>query len=189
MYFIDEDHIEQKPSYTMADFWPRVGASFIDACILMPIVAVNYLNFFSWKNVSIFLVATFVQVSYKPIMEFKYGATFGKKIFGLKVIDDSTHNINFNQAILRSIFSLLSVLISLSININMFTSNDIMDINTLDELTKYFDNFPVLQLFQSVLITTTFIDILFLLFFYDQRKTLHDIISRTKVIYSRKLNF
>lgn len=186
MQYIDEDEIKNTPSYTMADFWPRVGATFIDALILAPLVAITYINFFSWKILSVFLITTSLQMIYKPLMEFVQGATLGKKIIGLRVISDDGGNISFNQSVLRSIFSILPVLVSLTIYINLFTSNDIVEIDNLTKLSEYFTNFPVLQMFQNFFMTITFVDVLILLFFYERRKTLHDIISRTRVIKVEK---
>lgn len=105
---IDDDHNKPKATEEFAGFWIRLGAFIIDFAVslLVGIVIGNFLSLnaedsFSW-GVLIFPVYIIIALT-------MYSTTFGKNIYGLKIVNEKEHgNINVGKAIGRTISYILS---------------------------------------------------------------------------------
>ena len=92
-----------------AGFWIRLAAYYIDGFILLiPILLISLLFGFSLEKISTkelpwFLTLLLVAIvwSYNVFFLTKYGATPGKKAFGMKVIGDYGKVIGLKSAVLR----------------------------------------------------------------------------------------
>ena len=67
-----------KEEIEYAGFWIRVGAAIIDSFVMIPIIAISFYNLLSLKSVILLYILTLISAVYKPLMEWRYGATVGK---------------------------------------------------------------------------------------------------------------
>ena len=75
-------------------FWIRVAASFIDGLIFLPMIILLFLDLLWWKSFLLVVVLTIPNLVYKPFMEAFKGATLGKMICGLRVVDPYGDNLS-----------------------------------------------------------------------------------------------
>jgi hypothetical protein len=81
-----------------AGFWSRLGALLIDGIILAPLsFGISYFNIVSWKSLLVLILLGLITVTYKPVLEFLYGATWGKMALKLKVV-----SLQFENATLEN---------------------------------------------------------------------------------------
>lgn len=99
----------------------RFVASIIDTFIFLPVGYIIRPLFVSldssigtafWGEVFLQLIA----VSYYILMHYYLGQTFGKMLFKVKVLDIAEQPITFLQAILRSLPTLIALVISINFN-------------------------------------------------------------------------
>lgn len=103
-----------------AGFWIRVGAVIIDGIIINIVLAIigGVFVFSSYKNnsaLSNFLlvqsVPFLIWIFYYPFMESQSGATFGKKILRIKVINVNGEPVSFLRSLLRNLAKIISAFI------------------------------------------------------------------------------
>lgn len=90
-------------------FWRRVFASFIDGLILLPFSALLMYTQGISKEMGIWisLPAALLFSSYYIFMHWQYGATLGKRMLSLRVVDEyHEREISFVSALLRGSFYL-----------------------------------------------------------------------------------
>lgn len=97
----DLTDIETGSGEKWAGFWIRVGASLIDFLVYLPLIGLNMYNLYVFKNLPLQLIVTLLLILYKPFMEFKYGATFGKMAVKIKVVSKDFEMITLSQSIIR----------------------------------------------------------------------------------------
>ncbi|MEQ8561834.1 MAG: RDD family protein [Cytophagales bacterium] len=85
-----------------AGFWIRVGATFIDFFVLLIPIVIYWMFLFYWKNLGLVLVVYILITLYKPFMEYKYGATVGKMVLGLKVFSSELEKLSVKQTLVRA---------------------------------------------------------------------------------------
>ncbi len=90
-----------KENVPYASFTERLLAYFIDVALFLPLTAIEAYNTNWWKRIDIMLLCILVWSIYKPLMEWKFGGTLGKKIMQIRVVNYDYEAINFNQAMLR----------------------------------------------------------------------------------------
>lgn len=83
-----------------AGFWIRVGATLIDELIFLPLIAIAVVAL-SARSGYLLLLVSLPGFLYKPFMESCYGATLGKMICQLKVIDRQGENLRLWRAYVR----------------------------------------------------------------------------------------
>jgi len=103
-----------------AGFWIRVGASLIDFAVLLPFVALNLYNLYVQKILPLQLLIAIPMFLYKPFMEYRYGATFGKMAVKIKVVNKELGQITAMQSILRYTPWILSQALSLYSTIALY---------------------------------------------------------------------
>jgi uncharacterized RDD family membrane protein YckC len=163
-------------------FWSRFGASFIDGLILMPVsFGLSYLNITSWKSAIILVIFSMVTLSYKPVMEFVYGATLGKMALRLRVTNLEFENASLGEILLRNIFHLTPGLISLFFTIGVYTDPGFESVDGFGDFTIFLQGFPILQYINYVVIFITLVDVIVLIS-DPQKRSLHDKIGGTFVI-------
>jgi len=167
-------------------FGPRLGALLLDALFIgIPVAAVNFYNLATLRSFWLWLLIAFVATAYKPIMEAIYGATWGKMIVFIKVVDYDGEKINSFQAILRSIFTIGQTLIT--IPIYFFVFND----SYLLELDGFFDfsiglseRFPGLNILGAINFLIILVELIALVVDQPYWRSLHDRIAKTYVVES-----
>jgi uncharacterized RDD family membrane protein YckC len=98
-------------SLTPADFGPRVLAKVVDVLGLLLIIAVILLLAWAspWGEMTIFLIGMAVLVAafgfliYTIVAEWRSGPTFGKRRYGLLVVQESGAPITLGQSVVRQL--------------------------------------------------------------------------------------
>ncbi|MCD4743504.1 MAG: RDD family protein [Desulfobacteraceae bacterium] len=158
-------------------FWPRFWAPTIDSLVLwIPTSLLPYLIFqiFDLERKSTFLLycfVVFIYYFYGIYFHGTYGATIGKMITKVKVVDSITEeSITFKQAFIRdSIAILLSIIFVIYVFFADNSGNDI-DVNS----SFYIFLIPGLWFLAEVITMLT----------NRRRRALHDYIAGTVVIRS-----
>ena len=123
------NEVSQIQQIRYAGFWVRFAAYCIDKIITAPIVGIIFsvVSIFSKKFLSrensFYQIEEFISYviifpvmwSYFIFMTYKYKATLGKMILGIKVVSDKEAELNLGQIILREIIGKLISSLSFSI--------------------------------------------------------------------------
>ncbi len=172
---------EEEMSITYAGFWERFGAIILDWLVLLPITIVNYYNTRNWRSVGLMAFISVAVICYKPLLEYLYSATLGKKGIGLTVVNKAYEKITGKEALLRNIFSIAVGLIAIPISAyTLQRGNRIrtVGIHGLDDLDA------------SQIISVLFSCFVFVLYLADaiclvsnaKKQSIHDLIAGTYVI-------
>lgn len=84
-----------------ATFTQRLFAFMVDCLVFIPLNLLGNFNLLSIKSLALSVFITIVWWIYKPVMEWKFGATLGKMALKIRVVDEGLEAISFNQAMLR----------------------------------------------------------------------------------------
>ncbi|PCE66690.1 RDD family protein [Sediminicola luteus] len=170
---------------TYAGFWPRALALVIDS-ILIGIVSggISYLNITQYKDFGLYLSLTLITGLYKPLLEKWFGATLGKMIIGLKVVDYEHKPISFDATFMRSVFHLAPMLFSIPYYYRAFQDQKLVAINDFFEFSIAFSQaFPVLGIVANLSLVITVVEVIVLMTDPDGRfRSLHDRLAKTYVI-------
>jgi uncharacterized RDD family membrane protein YckC len=141
-----------------AERWKRFVAFALDKIIFIVIVLAFLFLFSEFFAIITMLSGLFYQI-YLVIFHYKYGATLGKMMLNIKIINLEGNNINFKQAFLRS---------SVPIVISLLAMPPIAHL------------FPI-KLYYLLTISWYLLD-LFIFFIDKERRALHDFIAGTIVV-------
>ena len=103
--------VELAPRF--ASFGNRFGAALLDALCTLPIAGGIFYYMMIAPNWQSYVGVTLLAALYKPVMEGAFGATLGKMILKLKVVQKGGEQITWSQALTRYIPWVLSTAISL----------------------------------------------------------------------------
>lgn len=93
----------------------RIGAFIVDVVILYLIAGVlNYTLAYSDYYFYAVIASTLVVMLYRPLLEGYYGATLGKMIFKLKVVNQDFAHISYGKAFARNIIHISYSLVNVS---------------------------------------------------------------------------
>lgn len=170
-------------------FWPRAGAYFLDGLIIGSLTfSLNLLNIAQFKDFTFYLLIALMSALYKPYMESKYGATFGKMILKIKVTDPNFNQISFNNSLLRSAILIVPGLLLIPIYYFAFNNPQLSEISGFMEFSEFLSfEYPIQNWIGNLALLIVVIEIIVLL--TDATKTqrsLHDQIAKTYVIYDKK---
>jgi len=102
-----KEQLQQTENY--GRFWPRAGAWMIDQALILVCLILIAIFFGAWSDDWDTLVGYFGLVVYSTFFLKLYGATPGKMIFGLKVVDEKTRGeLNFGKSFNRSLSYFIS---------------------------------------------------------------------------------
>ncbi len=171
-----------------AKFWSRAGAYFIDGIIVSIFSsAFNYINIMNFKSFLLYLPIAILAILYKPYMESKYGATFGKMALNLKVTDHNFNQIGLKQSFLRSIFFIFPAIFYIPIYFLAFNNEALADLTGFMEFAQgMIIEYPIQTWISNISFAIILADIIVLL--VNELKTqssLHDQIAKTYVIQER----
>ena len=122
-----------EPRY--AGFSIRLAAALIDGLLIMlPLNLLLYWNFVDLKILPLAIVLTLCTIIYKPLYEYGYGATIGKRLVSLKVVSTRFQPLTLNQAILRAAPWIIVGMFSLYTTILLFFEESFLETDTLEEL-------------------------------------------------------
>jgi uncharacterized RDD family membrane protein YckC len=172
-----------------AKFWNRAGAHIIDAIVVgLFTFALNYLNIMHFKSFLFYLPIAVIAILYKPYMESKYGATYGKMLLNLKVTDYNFKQLEFKQSFKRSFILIFPTILYIPIYFLAFNNEMLTEANGIVEFTQGIQTeYPLQGWIGNIGFFILLADIIALL--TDATKTkssLHDQIAKTYVLCDRK---
>lgn len=179
---LDDEAVKNRNVY-YGGFWMRLIASLLDGLILSPLYVFMFFNFMGLKSMSLMILLSITGMLYKPIMEGKYGYTLGKKIVGLKIVNESLEQISMLQALQRWIPWLVGNVLSLISNILWFNSEEFKEAETLEDLLSI-ERTGFIDSIASTYIVVYFV-IAIMIIFDERKQGLHDKMGNTLVIESK----
>ena len=120
-----------------AGFWERVGASLIDFLIFLPVYGLSFYNSMNLKNLVLALVLGFVFLIYKIYMEGVKGATIGKRVMHIVVINEQNEKATMNQVIARNSLYILNTLVGIFSTVLIFNAAGFEDATTFMEISTF----------------------------------------------------
>lgn len=169
-----------------ASFPRRVAAFFIDVMVFIPIYWLSEQNMNVWKSLSIdFMLTIVIPIAYKIIMEWKYGATIGKFLMKIRVVNYKLESISLYDSIKRFSLYFFSYLSSFIFSCLVF-SNPAFSELSYDSLNFFIESnsfyWPnLLIIFFINLSTCSFV------LFSKNKQALHDFIAKTYCVNKNDL--
>jgi len=120
-----------------AGFWIRVGAWLIDGWVFTPIVV---LQTPLTSDISLLFPIIILGLIYKPFMECIYGATLGKMVCGIQVVDNQNDSLTLAKTYIRFIPFLLSKIISIMILFQVSKNSQVLLIDMIPFVKTFFTN-------------------------------------------------
>jgi uncharacterized RDD family membrane protein YckC len=166
-----------------ATFWPRFGAAILDSIIVALVTfPVTFINLHTWKIPFLYILTSIITLTYKPFMEYRYGATVGKMAAGLQVVGPHFGKITLSEELKRvSFYYLPSVLIAI-ITAKSYLTIDLASISGFQEFQTYLSSTnPALPWINGIVFVFAVADCI-TFFTNEQRRSLHDMYAGTYVI-------
>ncbi len=167
--------------FDYATFWQRTAAVLLDGLIVgLPFAGILYYSFFI-KSLPLFLVCSVIMALYKPLMEGIYGATLGKMIMKIKMVDENFNPISLAQSFGKNAIYLISSILSILTGFEMFQNQDFLEaegwaeIMLAQKMASEDSAYNIISQGWSFLIFFSCMALLFNL----KRQTLHDMIAKT----------
>jgi uncharacterized RDD family membrane protein YckC len=110
---LDDVNYNKIRNVEYANFGHRLGASILDTLMLMVIMGPLMYFGYDGKNVIFLILAVIIGMLYKPIMEGVWGATLGKMILGITMVDSDFDIIDLGQSFLKNGIYIISSVMSL----------------------------------------------------------------------------
>lgn len=180
---IDEELLRQENTHHLVfvSLWPRVGALFLDFIVLLPFQLLMYYNVIYWKSTVVFIAIYIVLLAYKPILEYFFGYTMGKKWMGQCVINEHGLVPTLSQALLRNSFRLVAGFFSLYVSYSVFQLPEFTEIRSYREYGQMILSQPNYRWSQTIFGCIVLLDAI-VLWRDPQRRSLHDKIASTWVV-------
>lgn len=181
---LNEDFINDKHGYQAeieyAGLWIRLGAAFIDMLVLFPIIGLNIYNQFDTKSIVLLYFLTVISSLYKPLMEWRFGATLGKMVCKIKVLNEDLKPISIDQSFGRYIPWGISVVIQLMAATFIFSDPMFTNADTITEMDAIARLSPLNKISNTY--NLIFLVIIGSLVIDQKSRGFHDKISKTVVI-------
>ncbi|PWT98785.1 MAG: hypothetical protein C5B52_11635 [Bacteroidetes bacterium] len=173
----------EKPQVVYANFWLRLIALILDGIIMMSVVGIiTFVNLWNWRSVLILLISTFTPIVYKILMEYKYGATIGKLVLKIKVVNVDLARADLKDIILRNIFGIAFAIASFGVSLPLYLSTGAMGGfssfgHSASLQSTTLGNYVLtctiygLYIIEAIMVATD-----------DSKRSLHDRIARTFVV-------
>jgi len=167
-----------------AGFWIRFGAGLIDMLVMIPIIAISLYNQFDIKSIVLLYVLTVLSALYKPLMEWRYGATLGKMACKIKVVNEDLNPISIDQGFGRYIPWGISAILQLMAATYIFSNPGFSAADTFMKIGVIAQNSPLGNI--SNFYNLVFLIIVGSLIFDKKSRGFHDKIAKTMVIKVKK---
>ena len=168
-----------------AGFWIRVAASLLDGVVFIPLIALTFVNLFYWQNFVIAVAIAIPGFIYKPFMESQFGATVGKMICKIRVLNDDGAKLSFGKAYVRFIPNFFSATTELIKTIILFALIDLSSGGTYLEIIQKAaqePTFSVVNLLSNIIGLFILIDCLFVAF-TERKRAIHDMMAGSYCVY------
>ena len=177
---LDDDFRESPKQVELATFFDRVKASIIDTIVFLPLILLTVYNWTTLKIYALDLLINTAIILYKPVLEWHYGATVGKMITRIKVVDISLEPITLEQSFRRFSIYFIGYGISLISSYYLFQDPAFSEALTLADIgaiqqDNHLNDFSQLSS-MAVLVSVTFVA------FDIKRQALHDKLASTLCI-------
>lgn len=172
---------EEEIRVTYAGFWERFGAIILDWLVLLPLTIVNYYNTRNWRSIGLMAVISIAVLCYKPLLEYLYGATLGKKGIGLKVVNKAYEKVNLKEALLRNIFHISVGLISVFVSAYILQHGGVKrsgGIHSLEDI----DSSQIISILYSGFVFVLYLADAICLVSNSKKQSIHDLIAGTYVV-------
>lgn len=176
---LDSGMIQQTP-HQFAGFWIRVGASFVDLLILLPVYGLFAYGLYFQKSMLITILGLVLSASYKPILEATKSATFGKMAVKLKVVNEENKSISAEQSIIRNSPWLISSALSIATHFLLFQNSDFIAAEGFIEMSMI-TNESSLSTITSIF-SFVFLIVVITVAFTAKKQGLHDMMADTYVV-------
>jgi uncharacterized RDD family membrane protein YckC len=179
----DEDSIFPEANIIYSTFWDRLGAYLLDGLFLaLATLPLTYFNIRIWKIPSLFVIISLFTVMYKPFLEYRYGATWGKMMVGLQVVGRDFRKITLKEELRRVGFYLIPSILEHLFTLLVYYSTAFQSINNYSDFNRYLvsTNPAILWIDGIVFILVVADTITF--FATHPNRSLHDIYAGTYVI-------
>jgi uncharacterized RDD family membrane protein YckC len=165
----------------LATVHQRFFAYLIDGIFLLPVsVGLLFVNLSVWQSTIVFFLANLILIVYKPFMEFKYKATLGKMVLGLRVGDYEGKQLTLVSAFLRNIFFIGLSVYSTIIHFRLLTTPG-KDNISLFNFIEQVNTSPESEILNYILLGLFFVEGVVVL--ADQRRrSPHDMIGKSLVM-------
>lgn len=173
----------EEPQYQYVGLWPRFGALFIDGIILIVVglllrFPLSELNDPLIPMVSLVIIPLF----YNVLFEYKFGATPGKMLLKIKIVNYQLQPPTISNVLLRNLIYMAMQLLSLGHDLWNYFNNS----STYDLIEDDASNFLALELtiatFLMVLPVAVYLVELVFLLTDPKFRSLHDRIGKTYVV-------
>ncbi len=171
----------EEMSVIYAGFWERFGALILDWLVLLPLTIANYYNGKVWQSVPLMAAISVAALLYKPVLEYLYGATLGKKGLTLTIVNTDNQKINARQAVLRNIFGIIIGIAGLFITAYTLQHGGMKAAETPRSFGD-FDTSMLLSIFFSLGVFVLYLADAICLVANPKKQSLHDLIAGTYVI-------
>jgi uncharacterized RDD family membrane protein YckC len=174
---------DQEQDYDYVGLWPRFYAFIIDNIITGILLAlITFYNISFVKSFYLYLVVTLVVLAYKPVMEKIYGATLGKMLLHIKVIDLVGEPLSWFQALLRVIFQISQVLLVLPFQFAAFSDPILLETSGFFEYNdRFVQDYSGVSIISNVMFFILAVEIVFMNT-DPKHRTIHDRIAKTYVV-------
>ncbi len=172
---------EEEINIVYAGFWERLGALVLDWLVLLPLTIANYFNTERWGSISVSVIISLVAIAYKPLLEYLYGASLGKKGLTLTVVNKNYEKISAGEAVLHNIFQIVTGLVGVVIAVYTLQHGSVNRTPSARSFSD-FDTATVLSVFFSLGVFVLYLADAICLVANPKKQSLHDLIAGTYVI-------
>ncbi len=182
LLIIDEPALNDNEKIEYASNFKRFIALTIDTLIIFTItLPLEYFNITEYKNLKVLLLISIFTVAYKPFFEYKFGATPGKKLMGLKVISHEYSKLKLSRATFRNIFFVIPTLLSTLITVFIYNQPQFLTVHSFLEYLRILTSSKSLSFINQIVILLNFLDVLSIIF-DKKNRSIHDFIAGTIVV-------
>ena len=175
----------EQPQYSYVGFWPRFGALFIDAIILW---VFNYLLGFPLSeldnNLVLIILTAAIPLFYNLFLEYKYGATLGKMLLKIKIVNYELQPPTISNIVLRNIIYIGVQFISFGTELNSYFKSQSSDPFEFTGFDSFFTPAMIIGIIYSAGVFVIYIIELVFLLTDPKCRALHDRIGKTYVVKS-----
>jgi uncharacterized RDD family membrane protein YckC len=161
-----------------AGFWVRFAALVIDWLLLVMLSFLTSNSRTAGFGTAVGVIIGLAGLIYKPLLEYLYGATLGKKAMSIMVVNKMYEKPGLKEVLLRNIFGIGTKIIGLGISLFFFANIQLdqakFNVSILQNLFGYFFIVKILGLAYIADIIVLLVD--------KQNRALHDFIGKTYVI-------
>ena len=182
----EEKSIIPEADIVYAKFWTRFAAYLLDSIFVsIVILPVTFLNVTSWKLATFFMLTSVVELAYKPFMEYRYGATLGKMVVGIKVVGHFFEKVTLAEELRRVSFYLIPGILQSIFTFRIYFNDRFKTITNINEYNQLVVALNPATVWVVVIVFILFVADILVLLSNEQNRALHDIYAGTYVVEKR----